>query len=179
MNIKNVGKRFFETYHKEDGGYFKGLIGKPPLTGRYTNYTVGGMVLFTGIHADINVGDIFISRTGRVMMVMDNAEMETGDNLQKTFVIKILNKRVTWTRQVREKDPITGLDKTTNIKNLGSFWCSLESVGDRTDITNLKLGKYRFVCNKELCEGDTLDNKYRVTKVDRLVGVTIADVDRA
>lgn len=179
MNIKNVGKRFFETYKKEDGGYFKGLVGKPPLTGRYTNYTVGGMVLFTGINADVDVGDIFTSRTGRVMMVMDNAEMETGDNLQKTFVIKILNKIVTWTRQVREKDPITGLDKTTDVKNLGSFWCSFESTGNQIDITHIKLGKYRFVCNKELLEGDTLDNKYRVTKVDHLVGVTVADAERA
>lgn len=179
MNIKNVGKRFFETYRKEDGGFFKGLVGKPPMTGRYTNYSVGGMVLFTGLYSGVEVGDVFTSRTGRVMMVMDNAEIETGDNLQKCFVIKIMNKNVTWTRQVKEKDPITGLDKTTNIKNMGNFWCSFESAGNRTDVTHITLGKYRFICNKELREGDTLDNKYRITKVDHLVGVTIADADKA
>lgn len=179
MNIKQVGRRFFETYRKEDGSYFKGLLGKPPMTGRYTNYVVGGMVLFTSMNSNVNVGDIFISRAGRVMMVMDNAEVETGENLQRSFTVRIMSKKVSWKRQYREIDRITGLEKTTDVENLGDFWCSMEASGKQTDNTHITLGKYTFVCNRDLKEGDTLDDKYRVTRVDNLVGVTIADAVKA
>ena len=44
-----------------------------------------------------------------------------------------------------------------------------------TDNMHITVGKYLFVCNKDLKEGDIIDGKYRVTKSDNLVGVTVAN----
>lgn len=174
MDFYNVGKRFYRTYKTEDGKYFKALIGKIPMTGRYTNYSIGGMVMLTDINCPIDVGTIFTSEAHRVMMVMDNAEEETSGARQKSFVIRILTRKFTWKRKVDEINPITGMAETTKIEDLGSFWCSMEASGNRTDNTHITTGKYTFVCNKDLREGDIIDDKYRITKSERLVGVTVA-----
>lgn len=179
MDIRQVGRRYFETYKKEDGTYFKGLLGKPPMTGRYTNYTVGGMTLFTGLNAKVEVGDIFTSRTGRVMMIMDNAEIESGQNMQKAFVVRIMSVKVKWERKVDVIDEITGLAKTSEVEDMGEIWASMEASGKSTDNMHITVGKYTFVTNKPLEEGDTLGGEYRITRVDHLVGVTIADAVRA
>lgn len=174
MDFQNVGKRFYRKYKTEDGTYFKALIGKIPMTGRYTNYVIGGMIMFTDINCPIDVGTIFMSQANRVMMVMDNAEEETFGARQKSFVIRILTKHFTWQRKVDVINPITGLPETTEIEDLGSFWCSLEASGNKTDNMHITTGKYTFVCNKDLKEGDIIDGKYRITKSERLVGVTVA-----
>jgi hypothetical protein len=174
MDFFKIGKRFYKKYKTEDGLYFKALIGKPSMTGRYTNYVVGGMVLFTDIDCPIDVGTIFYSQSGRVMMIMDNAEEESCGPTQKSFVVRILTKKFTWKRQKDIINPITKMKETTKIENLGSFWCSLESSGNRTDNMHITVGKYTFVCNKDLKEGDIIDDKYRITKSENLVGVTVA-----
>lgn len=174
MDFYKVGKRFYQTYRTEDGDYFKGLIGKIPMTGRYTNYVIGGMIMFVDVDCPIDTGTIFFSQAGRVMMVMDNAEEETLGARQKSFVVRILTRKFSWKRQVDVLNPITGMKETTNIKNMGSFWCSLEASGNKTDNMHITTGKYTFVCNKDLKEGDIIDDKYRITKSENLVGVTVA-----
>lgn len=175
MNIKKVGRKFYQTYKKEDGSLFKGLIGKIPMTGRYTNYVIGGMIMFVSPTCKLKCGDIFTSQSGRVMMVMDNAEEESIGMTQQSFVIRILTKEVSWKRQVDIIDPITKMKKTTEIKNMGSFWCSFESSGNKTDNMHITVGKYTFICNKDLKEGDIIDDMYRITKSENLVGVTVAN----
>lgn len=174
MDFYKIGKRFYQSYKTEDGKTFKALIGKIPMTGRYTNYVIGGMILFTDINCPIDVGTIFTSKAGRVMMVMDNAEEETLGPTQKSFVVRILTRKFTWKRQVDVINPITGMKETTSIENLGEFWCSLEASGNKTDNMHITVGKYTFVCNKDLKEGDIIDDTYRITKSENLVGVTVA-----
>lgn len=174
MDFFKVGKRFYQTYETEDGTYFKALIGKIPMTGRYTNYVIGGMVMFTDINCPIDVGTIFKSQAGRVMMIMDNAEEETCGPTQKSFVVRILTRKFTWKRQVDVINKITGMKETTSFEDLGEFWCSLEASGNKTDNMHITTGKYTFVCNKDLQEGDIIDDKYRITKSENLVGVTVA-----
>lgn len=175
MDFYSIGKRFYQTYKKEDGSFFKGLIGKTSLTGRYTNYVVNGMMLFTSMDCDIKAGDIFTSQAGRIMMVMDNAEEESCGPTQKAFTLRVLTKYVSWQRQVDVINEITGLKETTEMKDMGNFWCSFEQSGNMTDNMHITVGKYLFVCNKDLKEGDIIDDKYRVTKSDNLVGVTVAN----
>ena len=174
MNFYKIGKRFYQEYTTEEGLRFKALIGKIPMTGRYTNYVIGGMILFTDISCPIDVGTIFCSKAGRIMMIMDNAEEETCGPTQKSFVVRILTKKFTWKRQKDVINPITGLKETTEIKNMGSFWCSFESSGNKTDNMHITVGKYTFICNKDLKEGDIINDTYRITKSENLVGVTVA-----
>lgn len=174
MDFNKVGKRFYQTYKTEDGKYFKGLIGKIPMTGRYTNYVIGGMIMFTDVNCPIDTGTIFFSQAGRVMMVMDNAEEETLGPQQKSFVVRILTRQFTWKRQIDVINPITGMKETTGFQDLGKFWCSLEASGNKTDNMHITVGKYTFICNKPLEEGDIIDDKYRISKSENLVGVTVA-----
>lgn len=174
MDFHKIGKRFYQEYKTEDGLRFKALLGKIPMTGRYTNYVIGGMILFTDVNCPIDVGTIFKSPMGRVMMVMDNAEEETCGPTQKSFVVRILTRQFTWKRQKDVINPITGLKETTSIENLGSFWCSFESSGNKTDNMHITVGKYTFICNKDLKEGDIINDTYRITKSENLVGVTVA-----
>lgn len=174
MDFFKVGKRFYQTYETEDGKYFKALIGKIPMTGRYTNYVIGGMIMLTDMNCPIEVGTIFKSQAGRVMMVMDNAEEETCGPTQKSFVVRILTRKFSWKRQIDVVNKITGMKETTDFEDLGEFWCSLEASGNKTDNMHITTGKYTFVCNKDLKEGDIIDDKYRITKSENLVGVTVA-----
>lgn len=174
MDFYKVGKRYYETYETEDGIYFKALIGKIPMTGRYTNYVIGGMIMLTDMDCPVDVGTIFKSQAGRVMMIMDNAEEETRGPTQKSFVVRILTRQFTWKRQVDVINEITGMKETTSFEDLGTFWCSLEASGNKTDNMHITTGKYTFVCNKDLHEGDIIDDKYRITKSENLVGVTVA-----
>ena len=174
MDFYKIGRRFYKTYETEEGTYFKALIGKIPMTGRYTNYVIGGMVMFTDIDCPIDVGTIFKSQAGRVMMVMDNAEEETCGPTQKSFVVRILTRKFTWKRQVDVINPITKMKETTSFEDLGEFWCSLEASGNKTDNMHITTGKYTFVCNKDLKEGDIINDTYRITKSENLVGVTVA-----
>lgn len=179
MNPKLIGRRYYETYRKEDGSYFKALIGKPPMTGRYTNYVIGGMIMFTAPDAKVQTGDIFKSQAGRVMMCMDNAEEESIGPIQNTYVVRIMTRQMTWKRGIDVVNDITGLKETTSIEDMGSFWCSFESSGNRTDNTHITVGKYTIICNKDLKEGDIIDDMYRVTKSENLVGVTVAYASKA
>lgn len=179
MDFKCIGKRFYQTYKKEDGTLFKALIGKPPMTGRYTNYVVSGMVMFTSVDSNVNVGDVFTSQMGRVMIVMDNAEEESLGPTQKTFTVRILTRKMNWKRGKDVINRITGLLETSEIEDMGDFWCSFESSGNKTDNMHITLGKYTIICNKPLIEGDILDNTYRVTKSENLVGVTVAYATKA
>lgn len=174
MDFFKVGKRFYRTYKTENGNSFKALIGKPPMTGRYTNYVIGGMIMFTDINCPITVGTIFYSQAGRVMMVMDNAEEETAGPRQKSFVVRILTKKFSWKRHKEEVNPITKMKETVGFQDLGYFWCSFESSGNKTDNMHISVGKYTFVCNKDLKEGDIINDTYRITKSENLVGVTVA-----
>lgn len=176
MELRKVGRRFYQSYKKEDGGYFRGLIGKPPLTGRYTNYSLGGLVLFTAPETNVQKGDIFFSAFGRPMMCLDNADEESVGRTQKCFCLKLLNSKFKWERQKTVINKLTGLPESVGIEDLGLAYGSLEADGQALSVINVPFNKYKFITNKDLEPNDVLDGKYVVVRVDKFLGVTIADV---
>ena len=176
MELKKVGRRFYQNYKKQDGTRFRGLLGRPALTGRYSNFVVGGLVLFTAPNTNLDRGDIFFSSFNKPMICLENADEESIGRTQKCFCVKILNFNSTWERPKDVVDPITGLSETTTMEDLGNVYGSLEDDGQALSVTGINFPKYKFITNVDLHLNDVLGGKYVVCRVDNFLGVTIADV---
>lgn len=176
MELKKVGRRFYQNYKKQDGSRFRGLLGRPALTGRYSNFVVGGLVLFTAPNTNLDRGDIFFSAFNKPMICLENADEESIGRTQQCFCVKILNSRLDWARPKDVNDPITGLRTTTTLESLGEIYGSLEDDGQALSVTGINFPKYKFITNVDLHLNDVLGNKYVVIRVDNFLGVTIADV---
>lgn len=183
MELKKIGRKFYRTYTKEDGTKFRGLIGKPPMTGRYTNYALGGVVMFTSPNENINVGDIFFSNFGHAVLVMDNVDEETLGRTQKSFTLKIMNRKLKWIRYKEKIDPISGsVESSTEKEFEKTIYASYEDDGKTSDTLQIPFGKYNIITNKDLRVQDTLLDDFGYTYVvirsDRYVGVTVANVQK-
>lgn len=176
MELRKVGRRFYQSYKKQDGTRFRGLLGRPALTGRYSNFVVGGLVLFTAPNTNLDRGDIFFSAFNKPMICLQNADEESVGRTQQCFCVKILNFYSTWERPKDVVDPITGLKETTKMDNLGNIYGSLEDDGQALSVTGINFPKYKFITNVDLHLNDVLGGKYVVSRVDNFLGVTIADV---
>jgi hypothetical protein len=176
MDLKKIGRRFYQTYRKEDGTQFRGLLGKPSLTARYTNYTLNGLILFTAPNANVDLGDVFFTNFNRAVMCLDNGDEESLGRTQKCFSLKMMNARFSWKSPDVGIDKITGLPKQNGMIDKGMMYCSLEEDGQAVSTTGLYFPKYKVITNKQLKLNDVLDDKYVVTKVDKFLGVTVADV---
>lgn len=179
MDIRKVGRRFYQTYTKENGGKFKGLLGRPSLTARYTDYTITGMVLFTAPDTNLNTGDVFFSKFNRAMICLDNADEESLGRTQRCFTVKPTNAHLSWKRPIKTVNKITGLEESKGFEDLGMLYCSLEEQGINTSTLNIPFPKYKIITNKPLRLNDVIDDKYVVTKVDNFLGVIIADVKQS
>lgn len=176
MELRKVGRRFYQDYKKQDGSRFRGLLGRPALTGRYSNFVVGGLVLFTAPNTNLERGDIFFSAFGKPMICLENADEESVGRTQQCFCVKILNMYSDWSRPKDVLDPITGLKETTTLESFGKIYGSLEDDGQALSVTGINFPKYKFITNVDLHLNDIIDNKYIVSRVDNFLGVTIADV---
>lgn len=183
MELRKIGRKFYKTYKKEDGSKFRGLIGKPPMTGRYTNYSLGGVVMFTSPNENLHVGDIFFSHFGRPILVMDNVDEETIGRTQKSFTLKVMNRKLQWIRYKDKIDPISGMvESSSEIEFEKMIYASYEDDGKTSDTLQIPFGKYNVITNKDLKVHDTLIDEYgynySVIRSDRYVGVTVANVQK-
>lgn len=183
MELKKIGRKFYKTYRKEDGSKFKGLMGKPPMTGRYTNYALGGIVMFTAPDENLDVGDIFFSHFGHAILVMDNVDEESLGRTQKSFTLKTMNRELRWVRNKKSVDPISGVSETSEEKLFDvKIYASFEDDGKTSDTLQIQFAKYNIITNKDLQLEDTLfdkwGNEYVVIRTDRYVGVTVANVQK-
>ncbi len=183
MDLKRVGRNFYKVYRKEDGSFFKGLIGKSPLTGRYTNYAIGGTILYTSPTANVKVGDIFFTNFNRAVMCMDDMPEESLGSTQKLFTLKIVETKMNWLRAKFIEDPVSGeLSDSGEYEDLGNLYCAFEDDGKSMDTMQIKFDKYNVVTNKELQVNDILvndkDERFVVMRSEHYVGATVANVQR-
>lgn len=176
MELKKVGRRFYQSYKKQDGTRFRGLIGRPALTGRYSNFTVGGLIMFTAPNTNLERGDIFFSSFNKPMICLENADEESIGRTQQCFCVKVLNAYLDWHRSTDVVDAITGLKESSTLTNMGKVYGSLEDDGQALSVTGVSFPKYKFITNVDLKLNDVLGGKYIVTRVDNFLGVTIAEV---
>lgn len=180
MDIKKVGRRFYQSYQKEDGSMFKGLIGKPSMTGRYSNYTVVGTVLFTGPETTLSAGDVFFSKFGQALLCLDNANEETLGRTQLCYTIKLMNRKLSWKRPQKVVDPVSGMEMDSEkFEELGDIYCSLEADGKTSDsVQQISYKNYVVITNKDLKPNDILNDNMVVTSVDTFLGVVVANIQR-
>lgn len=183
MDTKKVGRRYYKTYVKEDGSRFKGIIGKQPLTGRYTNNALGGVVMFTAPKENIDPGDLFFTQMKRAVLVLDNIAEESFGPTQKCFTLKMMNRKMRWIRYLCKIDPISGVLETTDEPEFEKeIYCSFEDNGKRSDTLLIDFAKYHIMTNKELVAKDTLidewGNDFVVTRVDRYLGAFVVNVQK-
>ena len=152
------------------------IVVGPTLTGRYSNFVVGGLVLFTAPNTNLERGDIFFSAFNKPMICLENADEESIGRTQQCFCVKILNFHSSWDGPTDVIDLITGLAQTTSMENMGDIYGSLEDDGQALSVTGINFPKYKFITNVDLHLNDVIGKKYVVARVDNFLGVTIADV---
>lgn len=183
MDIKKVGRRFYQIYVKEDGSRFRGIIGKQPLTGRYTNNALGGVVMFTAPNENIEPGDLFFTQTKRAVLVLDNIAEESLGPTQKCFTLKMMNRKLRWIRYLKNVDPISGVAETSFEPEFEeTIYCAFENDGKRSDTLLIDFAKYDVYTNKEVMVEDTLldewGNNFVVNRVDRFLGVFVLGIQK-
>ncbi len=183
MDIRKVGRRYYQTYRKEDGSLFRGLMGKQPLTGRYTNNALGGVVMFTSPTENVEPGDLFFTQFNVPMLILDNIYEESLGPTQKCFTLKTMNRTLKWIRYSTKIDPVSGVEESSTEPEFEKeIYCSFEDDGKRSDTLLIDFAKYNLMTNKEVIVGDTLidewGNNFVVIRVDRYLGVFVINVQK-
>jgi hypothetical protein len=114
---------------------------------------------------------------------MDNVDEETIGRTQKSFTLKVMNRKMQWIRYKDKIDPISGVvESSSEIEFEKMIYASYEDDGKTSDTLQIPFGKYNVITNKDLKVHDTLIDEYgynySVIRSDRYVGVTVANVQK-
>lgn len=177
MELKNVGRRFEETFTRDDGKRFKGMIYAPPASQtRVTTFITPRRILKVRRGVGVREGDVFQQPNGTWGLCFDLQDGYFYEPNFNLFGIITLDQNLTWVRKVTEEDPVTKTLKQTEPEDLGYLRCVLEYVRQEDDSLKVSTAKYRLLCGKEIKEGDLIGGKYYIRKAENILGIYLAYV---
>lgn len=177
MERTRIGRRFMQTYEKEDGSLFRGLLGKPNL-GQIVSETfkMSRLVLLTPPEDNVCPGDVFTGKGGTKMIVLENADEESFGLTQNCFYTVSFNAKVKWERPIMKKDDVTMMVTEDSLEDRGEFECAMNYEKYVSSTLKVPEPMYQIITNKDLQLNDVIDGIYIVKKVQKMLGVTVAYV---
>ena len=177
MERTRIGRRFMQTYEKEDGSLFRGLLGKPNIgQSNSETFRMPRLVLLTPPEDGVSPGEVFIGKGGTKMIILENADEESFGLTQNCFYVVSFNSVVSCERTVLKEDKVTMMVTEESLEDLGQFECAMNY--EKYVSSSLKVPEpmYQIVTNKDLKLNDVINGIYIVKKVQKLLGVTVAYV---
>lgn len=170
-------RRFQSVYRTIDGRQFHGEIMNAPETiGSYDNFLTPRRILKVGPNAGLELGTTVVI-AGRKYVLGDNGESEQyGAINYRSYKLFQVDKSLSWSRKVRGKDPVTGIEREYAPEDLGMIWCALEPLRSVVDDFNVPQNMYRLLTGADIQAGDLIDNRLSVHNVELLLGVRVAEV---
>ena len=176
MDLKKVGNRFRSTFRILNGPKFYGQILDIPDTSRVSNFLSARRYLRTKINSIVKVADVIITPMNKYI-VADHGEGFYVDPIYKHHKLFQVDRELNWTRLVRSKNPNTGLITVTDTVELGTAFLSVQPTTSEKDQILIDAPKSIIITQADLHLEDRLGNDlYVVTKVDKVLGVTLAEL---
>ncbi|WP_419902127.1 hypothetical protein [Kiloniella sp.] len=175
MSIHNVGQRFKSRLRTIDGRSFYGLIGKLPNNRSDINFVTPRRVLEVSPNTKITVRTTFKAPDRKVYLTADNGSISQQLEIYKTFRLFEMQQLLPWSTKIKTKNPVTGLEETTSNSPSTPIYTTLEPLSDERDSLKIPGRRFRLITGADLKVDDKV-GAYTVTKIDTLLGVTIAEV---
>lgn len=173
----NIGKRSRQRLRTLTGRSFYGRISVlSESEGRAAGFYTPRRVLNVDPGCKVTAGDVVFSPEGRAMLLAWNGALDHHGTYAVTYKLYDLDQKLSWKRLTVVTDPVTGRAKSNSEAELGPAWMALELLGQETDGLNIPKAKYRLLTNVALQVRDKIDDHLVVHRVERLLGITVAEV---
>lgn len=177
MDLKKVGNRFRSTFRVLNGPKFYGQILDIPDTSRVSNFLSARRYLRTNVNSIVKVSDVIVTPMN-MYIVADHGEGFYIDPIYKHHKLFQVDRELSWRRLVKQKNPRTGLIEIVNPPlNMGTAYLSVQPTNSEKDQISIDVPRYIVITQADLQLEDRLgDDLYVVTKVDKVLGVTLAEL---
>lgn len=167
--------RFVTRFRTIAGAEFLGEINDAPGQTEVGLFTYPRRILKVSPNSHVQVGTVFVTATGRRYLCADNGIGLRGDLLFRSFKLLEVDRLLTVKRRVETADPLTGLTKSGALTTVATVDGVLEPLTQQSDQLNVPYDRYRILTGFDLQKDDLVDDRYRVVRVDHLLGVYVAE----
>ncbi len=160
---------------KLDGGRFRGAFHPVDKTSLSTSaFIASRQMLRVRPEEPVRAGDLFRDTVGRVFLI-GNYDPAAHTRLHACF---LLDRHVSWKRASETLHPITRQPVSTEVKEIGPIWASIENYtrADNDPGLRFQVDRLRVVTNAELQLNDRVDGK-TVKRLVPSLGVMIAEIE--
>ncbi len=176
MDKNKIGNRFRVPLTKVGGAKFFGTIFRPSISNdKSSEMSKMNRVLKVSPETNITFGDVVIGKSGATYICADNGSGEVEGYDYKTFRLFLVEHIWKLETPTRTTDPITGLDRGTVFVDEGDVYISLEPIATRVE-ANVVETQFQAIFNREVKLGDRLNGKYTVKRLEKRLGVWVANL---
>lgn len=124
------------------------------------------------VNSPVVPGTLFYDHDRRIYLCADR----NATRIYRIFRLFEMDRELPWVRRGTITDPVTGLEREAPPINMGTVWARLEPAGELSGAPlNVPESTFRVITGVELEVDDWL-GEHVVTRADRLLGITIAEV---
>lgn len=171
-----IPARFQQELSTDAGFVFMGTISTAPEgNAPAAEYTNPRLWLRVSPELDLAAGAEIIDELGRRFLT---AEHETAAHVYRTFKLVPLTVQVTWTRVGTVIDPLTRLEKSAELQNLGPIWISRDPSARIFFDPQMHIAPNRvsIATGKDVQLNDMVDGK-TVKRINQVLGVRLAECE--
>jgi len=183
-DLDQIGRRFRERLTTLTGEHVYGqLMPMPENAGRgATTYFTPRRLLLCHPDSGVQVGQVLTNSAGRKMLTAwGGADSNPGGEFQTVFKLFDLDIQLSWSRTTTVIDPVTNLNRSSQLVQLGTIWSTLELVSQ--DLNSLTaLSRYRVLTGQQLLLNDRVTlmdgsgRHYTVRRSETALGIFISEV---
>lgn len=132
-------------------------------------------ILRTSNPTALKHGMVVRSPGGTTFVVGQNGDGELPQGTTwKSFRLYEATAQVSWQRRIKTIDPITELERDSGAVDMGLIWVALEPMDREAPDRKIRMSfeQDRIICGA-LIEHDDIVNGKKVTRADRILGLTI------
>lgn len=177
MDKNRIGNRFRTDLQKVGGAKFKGVIYRPSISNdKGQNLSRQTRILKVSKNTSVELSDVIEGKSKTLFICADNGDGEVLGYDYKTFRLFLVDDLWDIERRVKTTDPVTGLETGTTFEKVGEVYVSSEPSGRVMDRFNITQPKQSLILSAEVKLGDRLNGKYTVERLEKRLGVFVAEV---
>lgn len=159
----------------DEGLEFLGEISDVPGQSQANSLTYPRRILKVSPDSWLTAGQIIVSPYGRRYLCAEHGDGHTGFKLFRAFRLLELDRTVEIRRRVTDTDPLTGLPRAEVETIIGTFDAVFEPLAQQEDL-QVAFDRYRMYTKVEILKDDRVDQKYRVVRSEKLLGVYVSEI---
>lgn len=162
-------------FRTDEGLEFFGEVNDVPGDSRSNPFRIPQRILKVEPETWLTAGEVIVSPFGRRFLCAEHGDGLSSWNIFRSFRLFELDRTVEIFRRVEVIDDLTGLKKTIHNHPVGSFDTVFEPLTPQEEVS-VPFDRYRMLTGSEVFKDDLVDEKYRVVRVEKLLGIYVSEI---